>query len=94
MKILAALKTEKGQHFFEAALVFLVLLVLPALPLGKYGGGIAMMVASVLGSAAYFLLYREHLRRRGQLRTALFAGVLGVFLATAMTLWLTRHLWN
>ena len=54
MKIIEALKTDKARHVFEAALVIVLLIILPMLGrhMGKYGGGVAMLVASVIGLIA------------------------------------------
>jgi len=58
MKIPEALKTTTAQHAFEVALVILLLLVLPMLGpyLGKYGGGTAMLVTSIVGLVIFCCL--------------------------------------
>jgi hypothetical protein len=40
---------------------------------GKYAGGIARVAVSVIGLITYFVLFRERLRSRGQLKTVFFA---------------------
>ena len=54
---------------FLTLLVVLELLILPSLPFGKYGGGIAMVVISAIGLAAYLVLFGARLRRRDQTKT-------------------------
>ena len=98
MKILETLKTNAAQHLFETAVVVVLLLVLPILGphMGKYGGGIAMVAASLIGLIAYFLLYGERLRSRGQLKTAVLLVALSCVLGAAVTvaLWLMRSHWH
>lgn len=69
-------KMKTDETGFLASLVVLELLILPALPLGKSGGGIAMLVCAVAGVAAYVLCFKERRRARGQLRMFLsFVGI-------------------
>lgn len=83
-------KMKADETAFSATFVILLLIILPSLPLGKYGGGIAMLVAAVVGPAAYVLLFRQRLRARGQLKsftTLAAAGfVIGVAIAAALVL--------
>ena len=37
-------KTKMDEAMFAATLVIVLFLIIPSLPLGKYGGGIAMFV--------------------------------------------------
>jgi hypothetical protein len=95
MKILESLRTEKAQHIFEATLIIVLLLILPMLGghMGKYGGGIAMLAASVIGLIAYSTLYGERLRSRWQWTTTIVVGAsLGVAFAAA--LWFIRKHWQ
>lgn len=65
MKLHQGFKTEKAEEAFIAALVVIVLLILPSL------GGTAMLVGSVIGLVAYIFLFPEHFRSRsGSLRAA------------------------
>ena len=89
MKIPEALKTEKAEMAFSAAFVFIVLIILPMLPLGKYGGGIAMVAASILGLIAYLVLFGERLRSRGGLKIITVAVIVGA-IAVGVALLLTR----
>lgn len=85
MKVHPLLKTERAQNAFTAVLVILILIVLPALPLGKHGGGIAMLVASVIGLVLYFALFGQRLRSRHQLMLVALAAGLGAVLAAVLT---------
>ena len=73
---------------FLATLVVVLLILLPSLPLGKYGGGIAMVVVSVVGLIAYCVLFRERLRSRRQLKTVAVAAGLGAVIGAALSLML------
>ena len=77
---------ERAQHTFESVLIVLLLLILPCLPLGKYGGGIAMLVVSVAGLLAHFVLYGERLRSRSQVKTVAPALAVSASVATALSL--------
>jgi hypothetical protein len=94
MKIPETLRTEKVQHIFQTALVIVLLIILPMLGqhMGKYGGGIAMLVASVFGLLAYFFLYGERLCSRGNLKVTMAVVVLSCSLGAAapVTVWLIR----
>ena len=76
-------KIKTDETGFLASLVVLELLILPALPLGKYGGGIAMLVCAVVGLGAYGLCFKERLRARGQLRSILVFAALSFVIGTA-----------
>ena len=93
MKILETLRTEKVQHVFETTLIIVLLLILPMLgqPMGKYGGGIAMLAASVIGLLSYIFLYGERMHNRGQLKVTMIVVGLSCFLGAASTIaiWLT-----
>jgi O-antigen/teichoic acid export membrane protein len=94
MKILQTVRTEKFQHIFEASLVVVLLLILPMLGphMGKHGGGAAMAIGSVIGLIAYFLLYGERLRNRGQMKSVMLVVSLSVILGAgaAVAVWLIR----
>jgi hypothetical protein len=62
-------KTKMDEAMFAAMLVIVLFLIIPSLPLGKYGGGIAMFVVSVIGLIAYLVVFGRRLRGRGQLKT-------------------------
>jgi hypothetical protein len=79
-------KMKGDEAGFLATLVVVLLILLPSLPLGKYGGGIAMVAVSVIGLIAYFVLFRERLRSRGQLKTAAVAAGLGAVIGAALSL--------
>lgn len=84
MRLPKTLRTERSQHIFEAAWIVVLLLILPALPLGKYGGGVAMLAASVVGLVVYWVLYGERLRGRGQLKWMGLALVIGALVSLAL----------
>ena len=62
-------KMKMDEAMFAATLVIVLFLIIPSLPLGKYGGGIAMLVASIIGLIAYFAAFGQRRRGRGQLKT-------------------------
>jgi len=62
-------KMKMDEAMFATTLVIVLLLIIPSLPLGKYGGGIAMLVASIIGLIGYLVAFGERLRGRGQLKT-------------------------
>lgn len=86
MKISEALKADTAQRTFEAVLVVVVLLILPSIPLGKYGGGMAMLSGSIIGAIAHFVLYGKRLRGRGLLKIVVIAAAVGAFVAIALAL--------
>jgi hypothetical protein len=63
-----------------------VLIIFPSFPLGKYGGGMAMVAFPVIGLIAYFVLFGERLRSRGQIQIAAIATAVGVAIAVALSL--------
>lgn len=73
--------------------VFLLIIV-PMLPLGKYGGGILMLAGAVLGLVSYLFLHRAHLRKAGRLGSFFLllavSAVSGAVLAAVLHLLLTR----
>jgi hypothetical protein len=81
-------KMKGDEAGFLAALVVVLLILLPSLPLGKYGGGIAMVAVSVVGLIAYFVLFGERVRSRGQLKTVAVAAGLGAVIGAALSLML------
>jgi O-antigen/teichoic acid export membrane protein len=92
MRISESLKTETARHSFEAAFVILLLLMVPFLPLGKYGGGIATLACAVIGLTVYFVSYRERLRNRHLLKTAALAAAAVAVIAIAVA-FLNRWRW-
>jgi hypothetical protein len=70
MKLHERLKSETAQQAFEATFIVVVLIILPMLGdwMGKYGGGIAMLVTALAGLIVYCLLYWGRLRDRGLLK--------------------------
>jgi hypothetical protein len=83
MKMSEALKTKKVEETFSAALLVVVLIILPM------WGGVAMLVGSAIGLVAYTLLFRERLRSRGWLKAVVIpvtvAAVLGAVIAVALS---------
>jgi hypothetical protein len=78
MKTNETLKMKGDEAGFLTTLGVLEFLVAPSLPLGKYGGGIAMLAVAAIGLPAYFILFRERLRSRGQLKAAAVIAVVGI----------------
>jgi len=88
------MKTDTAQHIFEAALVVVLLLILPQLR--GTSGAIAMLVGSVIGLVAYLGLYRERLCSRGQLKRVALVVALSFVTGTAAAaaIWLIRLHWR
>lgn len=82
---------ERTECLYQAVLIVLILIIIPALPLGKSGGGYAMMIASVAGLIGYLLLFGQRLRARGQLAIVALAAGLGALFALVLA-WFTRAL--
>jgi len=84
------MKMKADEVSFLAVLIILELFVLPTLPLGKYGGGVAMEAVAVIGLLAYLLLFKERLRFRGQLKLfvllAAISATAGAIIAAALCL--------
>ncbi len=78
MKLHQGLKTEKAEEAFIAALVILVLLILPSF------GGTTMLVGSVIGFAAYIFLFPEHFRSRGGSLSAATCVIVALAVAVAV----------
>jgi drug/metabolite transporter (DMT)-like permease len=89
MKIPEAPRTKKAEGTFSALFVIFLLLILPYLPLGKYGGGIALVVVSLIGLLAYVILFRERHDWRRIIVAACLAGVVG-----AAVVMLNRGHWH
>lgn len=91
MKIHEALKTEKFQRSFGAALIVFLLAIIPAWGEGhgKYAGGIAMLATAVIGSAIYFALFRERLGSQW-LKRAIFYAAGGAAVAVAVVIAISR----
>ena len=81
---------KSDETSFLVALVILELLILPSLPLGKYGGGIAMVAVGVIGLPAYFLLFKERVRSRGQLKPAAILVAVSILVGAAAAFALSR----
>lgn len=77
-------KMKSDEMTFSAAFLVLLLMILPSLPLGKYGGGIAMVAGSIVGMIIYFAVFGKRLRERGQLRTVTLATVVSCVLGAAI----------
>ena len=80
MKISKILKTKQAEEAISAALVLVVLLILPI------WGGVAMLVGSAVGLVAYAVLFTERLRGRGWVKTVVpvaVAAALGAAIARA-----------
>ena len=88
MKIPEALKTEKAENIFSAVLAISLLLIVSSLPLGKYGGGIALVAFSVIGGIAYIVLFKERPNWQKIVVGAAVAATVGAAIFTA--LWLSR----
>lgn len=81
-----ALKTKEAEGLFAATFVILLLLIIPSLPLGKYAGGIAMVMTAILGLTIYFILFWERFHNRRLVKLTLISFALGA----AFALWLAR----
>ncbi len=90
MKLPDTLKTQTAQRVFETVFILVVLLLLPSLRWGKYGGGIAMLVASAGGLIAYLTIYGERLRRGRQLAVLALSMATGAIIAVSLAL-LSTH---
>ena len=84
MKTPEAYKTKKAEETFAAALVAVLLLIIPSLHLGKFGGGAAILAVSVIGLMAYGFLFREHLRSR--LKSVAIAAAIGAVASLALVI--------
>jgi hypothetical protein len=95
MKMPGIFKTKKAEETILAILVVASLLILPSLPLGKYGGGIAMVAGSVVGLIAYFVLFGERLRVcPGSVRRAIAIAMVAASVAAALAVWLVHGNWR
>jgi hypothetical protein len=79
-------KMKADEMAFSSALVVILLIIIPSLPLGKYGGGIAMVVFSIIGLIAYFVAFGKRIRNRGQMRTMAAAVALSAVLGGAIAI--------
>lgn len=86
MKIPEALKTKKAEDIFSAVLVVFLLLIVPSLPLGKYGGGIAMVAVGVIGGIAYIVLFKERANWQKIVVRAAVAATVGAAIVVALQL--------
>jgi hypothetical protein len=69
---------------FLALLAVLELFIVPLLPLGKYGGEITMIAIAVIGLPAYWVMFGERLRSRGELKLAVVVFTASVFVGAAL----------
>ncbi|MBU6402111.1 MAG: hypothetical protein KGS61_17470 [Verrucomicrobia bacterium] len=87
-------RIQPDETVFLTTVVVVSLLVVPLLPLGKYGGGTAMLCVSAAGLAAYFALFNTRLRRRGQVKVAAVVTLASALLSAGIAaglLWLRGH---
>jgi hypothetical protein len=84
MKTPEAYKTKKAEEAFSAALVAVLLLIIPSLHLGKFGAGAAMFAVSVIALMAYGFLFREYLRSR--LKSVAIAAAIGTVASLALVI--------
>ncbi len=79
---------------FLFALVLLDLFIIPLFggSRGRFGGGVAMMVVSIIGIIGYLLLFQERLRSRGQIKTMVVVASTSCAVALVLGLvsWLIR----
>jgi 4-hydroxybenzoate polyprenyltransferase len=94
MKIPAALKTKKAENTFSAVLVIFLLLIVPSLPLGKYGGGIAMVAVALIGGIAYIVLFKERPQWGQIIVGAAVAATVAAAIVVALQLGRGHWLWN
>jgi 4-hydroxybenzoate polyprenyltransferase len=94
MKIPEALKTNRAENTFSAALVMFLLLIVPSLPFGKYGGGIAMVAVAVIGGIAYIVLFKERANWQKLVVGAAVAATVGAAIVIALQLGRGHWLWN
>ncbi len=87
MKVCEILKTKKAEETFSAALVVVLLLILPMC------GAVAMLVGSAIGLLAYAFLFRERLRSRGWLKAVVIPVAAAAALAAAFAVALSRGHW-
>lgn len=88
MKICETLKTKKAEETFSAALVAVLLLILPM------WGGVAMLVGSAIGLVAYAVLFRERLRSRGWLKAVVIPITVAAVVGAAIAVALSRGHWH
>jgi hypothetical protein len=88
MKISETLKTKKAEETFSAALVVILLLILPM------WGAVAMLVGSAIGLVAYAVLFRERLRSRGWLKAVVIPVVAAAVIGAAIAVALSRGHWH
>ncbi len=87
-------KLKADESAFLTVLVVTLLIIVPCLPLGKYGGGIVMLAGSVLGLIGYILAFGKRLRSRGQLKAFVIVTVSSFALSTAMAITLVLTQWH
>jgi uncharacterized membrane protein len=77
-------KMKADEAAFSATFVIVLLLIVPSLPLGKYGGGIAMLATAILGLAVYAILFKRRLQERGQWKFVVTLGVVSFTVSAAI----------
>jgi hypothetical protein len=94
MKTYETLKMNGDEAGLLTTLVVLELVILPSLPLGKYGGGIAMVAVGIIGLPAYVVLFRERLRSRGQLKPFVVIAAVSIAVGAAIAAALLLVHWH
>lgn len=79
-------KMKTDETVFATVLLVVLFLIIPMLPLGKYGGGVAMLAGSVIGMIVYMAAFGERLRSRGQLKMVAIVTSLSFVLGAAIAL--------
>ncbi len=91
-------KMRPDEAGFLATVIAIELFILPMLGdhLGKYGGGVAMLVTAIIGVILYLLLFGDRLRSRGQMKlfAAVFFGSCALSAMLALAFWLVRTHWH
>ncbi len=78
MKTIDSLKTKQVDASYLPILMVLLFCIIPSLPLGKSGGGIAMVAVSAIGLIGYAILWRDSLRGRMAAATLVVSMAVGV----------------
>ena len=84
MRLNTRTKMKSDELGFLTLLVVLELFIVPLLPLGKYGGGMAMIAVAVIGLPAYWVMFGERLRSRGELKLAIVIFAVSAFVSAAI----------
>jgi hypothetical protein len=78
---------SRAETVYLASLVIIELILLPALPLGRYGA-IAMAAGAILGIAIYLAVFGARLRARGQTKQFVVTVALAFAVGVALSIWL------